>query len=154
MQARLCGGSAAIRPAMRSLMCGRMVVIGGPLLVLLSAGCGARRVDYPADLAAQDPAMRIRAVQVAGERGDQGAVPLLVDRLEDEDAAVRFYAFEALRRITGEDHGYRYYKPGPERAKAVERWRRHLRQTAEPSPGKAGPNQASPAGSSSADLSQ
>jgi len=70
-----------------------------------------------------DPGKRIRAIVTAGEQGRQEAVPLLVDRLEDEDVAVRFYAIESLEKITGQTKGYRYYDPPGLRARAVRRWR-------------------------------
>jgi len=76
-----------------------------------------------------DPNERILAIRAAGKAKDKQAVPLLVDRLEDEDEAVRFFAILALDRITGrhERFGYDYAKPARERAKAVEQWRRYVR---------------------------
>ena len=71
----------------------------------------------------RDPGERIHAIVEAGEQGRQEAVPLLVDRLEDEDEAVRFFAIQSLERITGESRGYRYYDPPGLRARAVRRWR-------------------------------
>ena len=68
---------------------------------------------------------RILAIREAGERQDRLAIPLLVDRLEDEDAAVRFYAILALERITGDRLGYRYEESATDRNEAVERWRRY-----------------------------
>lgn len=55
-------------------------------------------------------------------------MPLLVDRLEDEDEAVRFFAIIALDKITGERLGYDYAQPAAERAKAVERWREYVQR--------------------------
>ena len=59
-------------------------------------------------------------------------VPL--DRLEDEDEAVRFYAIAALVRMTGTDLGYKYYRPQRERLAAVKRWRDHVRTRARTGP--------------------
>ena len=70
-----------------------------------------------------DPGERIHAIVTAGEQGRQEAVPLLVDRLEDEDTAVRFFAIQSLEKITGQTKGYRYYDPPGLRARAVRRWR-------------------------------
>jgi len=67
------------------------------------------------------------AIRTAGERRDQAAIPLLVDRLEDEDAAVRFYAILALERITGDRLGYRYEESAAAQRPAVERWRNYAR---------------------------
>lgn len=91
------------------------------------AGC-VQPWAYRADIASDDANERILAVRQAGERKDWGAVPLLVDRLEDEDAAVRFYAILALERITGERFGYEYAEPSPRRADAVVRWRTYIRR--------------------------
>ena len=64
----------------------------------------------------------------AGERSDRSAVPALVDRLEDEDEAVRFYAILALERLTGTRLGYDYGAPEMERRAGVDRWRRSVVQ--------------------------
>lgn len=50
------------------------------------------------------------------------SLPLLIRRLEDEDPAARGAALEALRRTTGEDHGFDPAAPDGERAKALARW--------------------------------
>ncbi len=96
---------------------------------------------YPKSINAPDPGLRIMAVREAGERGDGSAVPLLVDRLEDEDEGVRFYAILALEKITGTRMGYDYRKPAQERALAVNRWRSFLdsRPRAATQPGQEGP---------------
>jgi len=91
--------------------------------VLALGGCVA---GYPPELASPDPAARIRAIRQIAEKRDPRAVPLLVDRLEDEDEAVRFYAIAALVRITGTDRGYKYYRTESERLEAVRRWRGHV----------------------------
>lgn len=74
----------------------------------------------------EDPAVRIKAVLDAGRWKDAKALPYLVDRLTDSEAEVRFLAVLALRRITGVEHGYLYYKSALERAEAVGRWRAWL----------------------------
>jgi len=93
-------------------------------LGLLLSGCVA---GYRPDLNSPDPAARIRAIRQIVARNEATAVPLLVDRLEDEDEAVRFYAISALVRMTGTDRGYKYYEPQRERLTAVKRWRDHVR---------------------------
>lgn len=89
---------------------------------------GCARVARPSHRAMQSPivADRVSAVRAAAERGDRASVPQLVDRLDDEDAVVRFAAVVALERITGTRLGYRYGASAGERAAAVERWRRFL----------------------------
>ena len=90
--------------------------------IILAGGCVT--TAYRSKI--QDPYAydRIVAIREAGERRDRMAVPLLVDRLEDEDPAVRFYSILALERITGDRLGYRYEESASERHEAVERWRK------------------------------
>lgn len=59
--------------------------------------------------------------------GDVESVHTLVNLLEDDDRAVRLVASLALRRLCGDDLGYRYYDPPAQRAAAVQRWRDALR---------------------------
>ncbi|MFH0981326.1 MAG: HEAT repeat domain-containing protein [Planctomycetota bacterium] len=80
-------------------------------------------------LESTDPALRVWAIVQAAERGDESAVPLLVDRLEDEDEGVRFYAILALDRLTGTRLGYRYGASEGERCTSVDRWRRFLAES-------------------------
>ena len=97
-----------------------------PMIMMASVGCRLGVARYPEALTAPDPKLRIRAIRTAGQRRDVQAVPLLVDRLEDEDEAVRFYAIQALQRIAGTALGYLYYKPASHRGRAVDRWRRYV----------------------------
>jgi len=76
----------------------------------------------------QEPSVRIKAIVEAGRARDDKAVPLIVDRLEDEDEGVRLYAIIALEKITGERLGYDYGDSMAERAGAVERWRNFVRR--------------------------
>lgn len=62
----------------------------------------------------------------ATERGDPQAIPVLVDRLEDEDPAVRFFAVLALERLTGTRMGFQAGAAAEERRLAVARWRRYV----------------------------
>lgn len=75
----------------------------------------------------EDPSVRMKAVLRAGRWKDRESVPYLVDRLTDGEAEVRFAAILALRRITDETFGYRYYEPAAKREQAVRRWRQWLR---------------------------
>ena len=90
------------------------------------AGCSNPQPGLD-EIQSPDATQRVLAIRAAGEARDRRAVPLLVDRLEDEDDGVRFYAILALERITGKRLGYDYgASPGP-RAAAVERWREFVR---------------------------
>lgn len=96
-------------------------------IIMVLGGCGRGVKDIGlAELESPDTATRIRAIKWAGENKDQMAVPLLVDRLQEQDPSVRFFAIQALKRITGTDNGYNYAGCSEERAQAVERWRMEL----------------------------
>lgn len=101
------------------------------LCLLLTGGCldPSRAASYPQSLRADDAAVCIPAFRVAADRSDRDALPALVDRLEDEDEAVRMFASMAMERITGTTLGYVYYAAPADRARAVSRWRSYLRST-------------------------
>jgi hypothetical protein len=92
-----------------------------------------------------DPGQRIRGIVDLTNRATQTSLPLmdrprpadliprLVDRLEDEDEAVRFYAILGLERLTGTRLGYRYSGSVVQRRAAVERWRAFVAGAAEES---------------------
>lgn len=98
------------------------------LVILMLAGCSGpfdRKMSL-ADLNHPNPAVKIMAIKWAGDNKVSSAVPHLVDFLQSEDKSVRFYSIEALRRITGTDHGYDYKTAPHRRAEAVKRWREFL----------------------------
>ena len=99
------------------------------MVVLLASSCSP--VVRP-NLTSADPQARINAAVQAGNAGDREAVPLLVDLLEDDDGAVRFFAVLSLEKITGTRRGYDYAAPAWRRAVAVRRWRDWLREGADP----------------------
>lgn len=104
----------------------------GPLLVAglwAAVGCQSSG-GYLGNLESPDPGRRIRAIKQAGDRRDRNASPALVQRLEDEDEAVRMFAILALEKIWGTRLGYDYRKSPAERDRAVRRWRRHLETSA------------------------
>ncbi len=99
------------------------------LAAVCTAGCGVSPANHAAtrpDIQSPDVAGRIRAIQAATLQADPSVLPHLVDRLEDEDSAVRFAAFYALRRLTGKTLGYNYGAAVEQRTAAVARWRRAL----------------------------
>jgi hypothetical protein len=98
----------------------------GLLLSTVLACATAQHPPYPQGIESEKPDERIRQIKMAGDRRDESVVPLLVDRLEDEDEGVRLVAILALERITGTRRGYDYAKPPAERARAVQRWRCYL----------------------------
>ena len=74
----------------------------------------------------ENPSVRTRSCVKAARTGDRDALPLLVERLEDESADVRMFAIGALRRMTGKTLGYRFHAARQQRAEAVRRWREWL----------------------------
>ncbi|MCK4342202.1 MAG: HEAT repeat domain-containing protein [Phycisphaerae bacterium] len=78
-------------------------------------------------LASGNPLDRARAVVQVAEGRDPDAVHKLVDLLDDPDKTVRMYAIIALKRLCGQDYGFRYYADETERRAAVQRWRQALR---------------------------
>jgi hypothetical protein len=96
---------------------------------LVMFGCSGpfnRKIGL-SDLDSPNPAVRIMAIKWAGDNKASSAIPRLVDFLNDEDTSVRFFAIEALRRITGTNNGYDYKARPQLRAEAVERWREFLK---------------------------
>lgn len=104
-------------PTILTVMCSISISI------LSCVGCQMLDANYRQKIQSEDPVERVRAVIHAGEIRDSRAVPLLVDRLDDEDEAVRVLAIVSLKKITGQDLGYYYYQPLVMRSVAVERWR-------------------------------
>lgn len=86
-------------------------------------GCAKRRVSVASDFQSADPAIRAAAAWQAGERRVGDATRELIERLEDEDPVVRMAAHESLRKLSGEDFGYRSWAPPAEQERAVARWR-------------------------------
>ena len=94
--------------------------------VWISAGCSEPR--GPVSVKSDDPTLKIPAIKEDVRRKNSGDVVLLVQNLNDDDPAVRFYAIEGLRRLTGDDLGYRYYDDDEQRQAALHRWNQWLKQ--------------------------
>src|SRR5947209_6868692 len=90
-----------------------------------AAACGCTPHD-PQRIGATDPTNNIPAIQQAAREKDRQAIPGLVQQLDSDDPAVRFYAIEALRKLTGETFGYRFYDDTEQRRPAVARWKRYV----------------------------
>jgi HEAT repeat protein len=102
------------------------------VLIAPLAGCGPPRTAYPAAINSQRPEERIAAIKRAAETHDRSVIGLLVDRLDDEDEGVRFFAILALERLTGTRLGYNYHASEAERGRAIQRWRGHLAERESP----------------------
>jgi hypothetical protein len=88
-------------------------------LALSAAGCG----HGPRHVSDEDPSDKIPAVELAARTRDRGAIPQLIRDLASDDSAVRFYAIDALRRMTQQTFGYRYFDDEEHRAPAIARWK-------------------------------
>jgi HEAT repeat protein len=80
----------------------------------------------------EDPSFKIPAIKQAAETHDIRAIPQLIESLDDDDPAVRFYAIEALKRLTGETFGYRFYEDESQRRIAVGKWKDWLEKHPQP----------------------
>ena len=77
----------------------------------------------PAVITSNDPASKIPAIKKAVDARQTATAPQLVNSLDSEDPAVRFYAIRALRDLTGETFGYVWYAGDGDRARAVQNWK-------------------------------
>jgi hypothetical protein len=75
------------------------------------------------DIQSPDPVLRVKSIVQAGRINDKQAIPLIVDRLDDEDEAVRLAAIETLQKMIGNDFGYKPYDTVDKRKEAVEKFR-------------------------------
>ncbi len=91
-----------------------MILAGG-----LVGGCYS---PDPKSLSSNSAPSAIPAIKDAAIENNRSAIPRLVQDLSDSDSAIRFAAITALRRLTGQDLGYRYYDSEYDRRPAVKRW--------------------------------
>lgn len=100
-------------------------ILSSVLLASLLAGCGSRTPAKPLyeRLQSGQESEVAQAAVDAGQAGDRRAVPYLIEALQHDAADVRLFAIASLRKITGQDFGYRPWAPVPQRDAAVERWR-------------------------------
>lgn len=96
------------------------------LCLAVCIGCRAPETPYPAALNAESPNERIDAIKHAAQIDDRSVLSILVQRLADDDSAVRFFAIMALEKMTGQTMGYKYYEDSARRRQAIERWNHWL----------------------------
>ena len=107
--------------------------------ITLTGSYGCAPAPTRRDIASVDARRRVLAIRAAAQRHDLSAIPLLVDRLEDEDEAVRMFAILALEKLTGTRNGYVYYMPPDAQLSAIRRWRTFVRERAVAAAGHAPP---------------
>jgi hypothetical protein len=102
---------------------------------LLVPACQAPR--GPVSVHSDDPDLQILAIKDDARLNDRKDLATMVSDLRSDDPAIRFYAIEALRRLTHSDFGYRYYESDDQRAHATALWQQWLKQQPKPlQPGK------------------
>jgi len=97
------------------------VLLGVVAIVMaaLPSGCAP---PPPADFRSADPASRLKAIEAAARTRDRSAIPDLVESLDSVDPAIRLFAIETLRSLTGTDLGYRAGDSPERRAEAIGGW--------------------------------
>jgi hypothetical protein len=97
------------------------------LLAMVLCGLAASCVGRdPPSISSDEPDRLVPAIKIAASTGDRHAIPYLVKNLDSDDSAVRMYAIEGLRRLTGQDLGYVFYADCDVRKPAVARWKQWL----------------------------
>ena len=94
------------------------------ITLALIAGCDAPPIKP--SLTDPDPSVKIPAIKLAVQNNDRSAIPVLIKSLESDDPAIRFYANDALRKLTRQDFGFLYYADDEVRRPAVKRWQAWL----------------------------
>jgi hypothetical protein len=105
----------------------RGMLCAAGVLVAACAGCAEPR--GPLSVKSDDPTLKIPAIKQDVCRHDTKDTPQLVKDLDNDDSAVRFYAIEGLRRLTGNDFGYHFYADEDQRRPAVNRWKQWLKES-------------------------
>jgi hypothetical protein len=100
------------------------LALASALMAGWGTGCAAPRIKPV--LTDPDPSVKIPAMELAVKQDDRSAIPILIKNLENDDPAVRFYANDALRKLTGRDFGFQYYADEEVREPAIARWQTWL----------------------------
>jgi hypothetical protein len=123
------GDDAIMRPGLRMIATARLFLRPSSIAIFfvmgMIGGCTEPR-DAPS-VKSDDLTLKVPAIKEDVQRRTDKDVPLMVGDLDDDDPAVRFYAIEGLRRLTGKDFGYRYYDDEDERKPALDRWNTWLK---------------------------
>jgi len=107
------------------------------LLVVVAAAAPLAGCSGPAPEKAvtnPDPAGKIPAYKEAVRAHDRKAVRQMVKDLDSDDPAVRLFAIEGLRRLTGETFDYKYYDDEHTRRPALKRWQAWLDESKQQKP--------------------
>jgi hypothetical protein len=113
----------------------------GLAALIVGGGVSACTAPRPKpDITDADPSVSIPGIKIAADRKDLSAAPQLVKALESDDPAIRFYAIEALIKITGgERFGYEYYYDEEQRKPSITQWQEWLKSQQPPAAPPTGP---------------
>jgi hypothetical protein len=101
------------------------LLLAGLGLLVFAGGCVPPRPKLVVTDA--DPSVKIPAIKKAVDERNLAATRQMVKDLESDDPAVRFYAVEGLRKLTGEDFGYSWFDEDDDaRQAAVKKWQAWL----------------------------
>ena len=94
----------------------------GLLLVSCRSTLDPASGDPRLDLQHPDPRVRIDAAEQAVRQSRMDLCGLLVENLGDRDGAVRLFSSIALRKLTGQDFGFKAHGTLLERQAGIEEW--------------------------------
>ncbi len=100
-------------------------------VIAFASACRTTNENLRVRMESYDPAERIRALTAAARQDRVDLIPAMVDRLDDDDIAVRMFAILSLEKLTGTRRGYAYYDPAYKRRAAIEAWRRYVTESAQ-----------------------
>ncbi len=99
----------------------------GHLSLWIVCGClvfltGCQDYRGPVSIHSTDPDLKIVAIKKDQSCISHDELQQLVEDLDNDDPAIRFYAIQSLERITHDDFGYVFYEDDDRRAPALRRW--------------------------------
>lgn len=103
-------------------------------IAALAGGCGRQTVPATRPIEVD----HVGAVRQQVEHHDYSSIARLIDDLESDDSAVRFYAIYTLEAATGQRQGYDYFADVSQRQQAIARWRAWLHEQESGGPARAG----------------
>ena len=103
-----------------------VLLLVGTVLLVFASGCTPPRPKLV--VTDPDPTVKIPAIKKAVDEHNLAATRQMVKDLESDDPAVRFYAVEGLRKMTGEEFGYEWFDDDDDaRQPAVKKWQEWLK---------------------------
>ena len=93
------------------------------LALLALAGCAGPKMTWQQKMDSSAGVEREQAILEAGQANNRAAIPQIINRLDDDDVAVRLAAIDALHNMTGKDFGYVAYDDEVKRRAAAAMWK-------------------------------